>query len=254
MIFRRTVANLRAQNWTAIVIEIAIVITGVFIGNQVSNWNDERIRLIETGQVLRDLKPELGNLIANFRSLRSYYGVTRTYADTAFAGWNGEPGVSDRDFVIAAYQASQNTFTGVNNSSWSQIFGSDRLRDIKDRQLREQLSVLMTTDFAVLEKEVFTNYRESVRKVIPEDIQDAIRAQCGDQRVGSLGFVRLPPTCSLRLPDERFQAAARALRQRPDLAGELRWHFAAVASYVDNILNLEMISRRAHVLIDRAPA
>lgn len=251
MILRRLSENLRVQNWTAIGIEFLIVVAGVFVGTQVSNWNDARNNRTETGRVLRDLKPELRNLVANFQTLRAYYGVTRKYANTAFAGWRGDPGISDRQFVIAAYQASQNTFTGVNNNSWSQIFGSDHLRDINEQQLREQLSVLMTTDFAVLEQELLTGYRENVRKVIPEDIQDAIRVRCGDRRIGNLGYVRLPPTCALDLPDERFRIAAKALREHPELVGEMRWHFAAVASYVANIENLETMSRRVLERIER---
>lgn len=251
MIFRRAIANLRAQNWPAIAIEFAIVVAGVFVGMQVSNWNEARIEKAETIQVLRGLKPELNNLVGNFQTLRSYYGVTRAYAGTAFAGWRGEPGVNDRDFVIAAYQASQNTFTGVNNSSWSEIFGGDRLRSLDSQVLRDELSVLMTADFAVLEKEVFSDYRENVRKVIPEDIQDAIRAQCGDQRTGHLGFVRLPPRCSLSLPEERFRIAAAELRRHPELVGEMRWHFAAVASYVGNLENLETIAGRVLSRIER---
>lgn len=231
-------------SWPKIIGETLIIVVGVFLGLQASNWNDDRVERAETIHVLRDLKPELRNLIGNFRTLTEYYAVTRKYADIAFAGWRGDPGVSDRQFVIAAYQASQNTFTGINNGSWSQIFGSDRLRNLDDQTLRDELAILMTTDFTVLEQELFTDYRKHVRQVIPEDVQDAIRAQCGDQRVGNLGYIRLPLTCTIDLPDDRFAAAAKALRAQPDLVGELRWHFAAVASYVGNLDNLAVISRR----------
>lgn len=244
MIYKRVAARLRAQDWLAITIELAIVIVGVFVGMQVSNWNEGRVERAETAQVLRGLRPELQNMIANVEALRSYYVVTRRYADTAFAGWRGDKSISDRQFVIAAYQASQNTFTGVNNASWSEIFGGDRLRGLDDQHLRDELAVLMTTDFLVLEQELFTDYRQNVRKVIPEDIQDFIRAQCGDQRVGNLGYVQLPPTCNAEFPEERFRVAARALREKPQLVGEMRWHFAAVASYVGNLANIETMSRR----------
>jgi hypothetical protein len=244
MIHKRAAAKLRAQDWTAISIELLIVIVGVFIGMWVANWNQERSEQRETQQMLRDLRPELRADIQNFAALRNYYRVTRNYGDTAFAGWARDPHVTDRDFVIAAYQASQNTFTGLNNSSWAQIFGSDRLRDVDDTGIREDLGALMTTDYNVIEKEIFSNYREHVRQVIPEEIQDAIRAQCGDQRFGSLGQTRLPATCSLNLPGDRFRIAAQALRAHPELVGEMRWHFAAVATYISNIDNLDFISRR----------
>lgn len=238
-------------SWPKLVGETLIIVVGVFLGIQASNWNDQRVERSETTMVLRGLKPELTNMVANFRTLVDYYAVTRRYADTAFAGWRGDKAVSDRDFVIAAYQASQNTFTGLNNVSWSEIFGSDRLRSLDDQKLRDELAALMTTDFNSLERELATDYRENVRKVIPEDIQDAIRARCGDERVGALGYLRLPATCALNLPEESFVGAAKALRAHPELAGEMRWHFAAVASYVSNIGYLEILSRRVLTRIDK---
>ena len=45
MILRRITANFRRQDWMAVVIELVIVILGVFIGIQVSNWNQAQ-RLI----------------------------------------------------------------------------------------------------------------------------------------------------------------------------------------------------------------
>jgi hypothetical protein len=251
MFVRRLTTSLKEQHWVTIAIELVIVIIGVFVGNQVSNWNEGRLERGETQQMLLNLRPELRKDIEGFDGVRAYYRVTRHYGDTAFAGWRGDPKVSDRDFVIAAYQASQNTFTGLNNNSWSQIFGSERLHTVDDQTLREELGALMTTDYNVIEKEIFSNYREHVRQVIPEDIQDAIRARCGDQRFGLVGSTRLPPTCTLALPDERFRIAAKALRDHPELVGEMRWHFAAVATYVDNISNLEDISRRALKRIDQ---
>ena len=43
MILRRIAEHLKAQNWTAVGLDLAIVIVGVFIGTQVSNWNLSRI-------------------------------------------------------------------------------------------------------------------------------------------------------------------------------------------------------------------
>ncbi len=45
---------------------------------------------------------------------KDHYRNTGDNARNAFAGWNGDPCVSNADFVIAAYQASQITSLGVN--------------------------------------------------------------------------------------------------------------------------------------------
>ncbi|MDB5719626.1 MAG: hypothetical protein JWP15_244 [Alphaproteobacteria bacterium] len=251
MIFKRAVAKLKAQDWMAIGIEIVIVVIGVFIGTQVSNWNNARIERGKTEQLARDLQPELRNQAENYRQLIDYYSVTRRYGDTAFAGWRNDPQVSDRDFVIAAYQASQNLFSGTNTASWGQIFGSDRLRDLENPRLREPLSILMTTDLAAFEKDLSTDYRRDVRMVIGEDVQDAIRARCGDRRVG-LNYIGLPRTCTLDLPEARFTETAKALRANPKLAGELRYHFAIVATYVEILRELDDLTRAALQQIKRA--
>jgi hypothetical protein len=244
MILRRLTANLKTQNWTAIAIEFVIVVVGVFIGTQVSNWNQERIERRQTQRMLVELGPALTNFVDFFKTARTYYATTRAYSDVAFAGWRNDPNVSDKQFVIGAYQASQMYTFGINGSSWATIFGSDHLRDIDDVQIRRGLALLMTNNYETLEAPLATPYREQVRKVIPEDIQDAIRAQCGDRaQLTLVNALVLPPTCNLNFPSGDFTAAAAALRTRPDLVGELRWHRAAVASYLSSIEPLEAQAR-----------
>ena len=40
MLLRRITEYVKGQNWTAVAIDFFIVVVGVFIGIQVSNWND----------------------------------------------------------------------------------------------------------------------------------------------------------------------------------------------------------------------
>lgn len=42
MILRRVISHFRKQEWTAIALDFLIVVVGVFIGIQVSNWNEQR--------------------------------------------------------------------------------------------------------------------------------------------------------------------------------------------------------------------
>src|SRR6476469_9346535 len=148
MIFKRAVAKLRAQDWTAISIELVIVIMGVFIGTWVANWNQQRQAQSEARQMLLQLQPELMQLEAFSEGARRYYAVTGKYADIALAGWHNDPAVSDRDFVIAAYQASQIYGFNNNGASWALVFGANDLRNIPDPQARQVLTRLMTFDYS----------------------------------------------------------------------------------------------------------
>lgn len=43
MILRRLAQSLRRQDWVTVVLEIGIVVLGVFLGIQVANWNQDRL-------------------------------------------------------------------------------------------------------------------------------------------------------------------------------------------------------------------
>ena len=44
MILRRIAHHVKQQQWTAVLIELVIVILGVFLGFQVSDWANEHAR------------------------------------------------------------------------------------------------------------------------------------------------------------------------------------------------------------------
>jgi hypothetical protein len=234
MIYKRAVAKLRAQDWFAIAVELAIVIVGVFIGMQVSNWNEAAAEQRDAKRMVEEVRPGLQQFDQALESAEEYFATAGRYGDTAFAGWAGDPKVSDEQFVIAAYQASQITQIAMNGASWTQIYGGDKLSKLPDPELRGDLAGVMALDFGQLGLDtVATPYRQDVREVIPQDIQNAIRTHCGDTTPrGSAMVTLLPATCDLDFPPERWAAAARDLRAEPQLVKELRWHRAAVASFV----------------------
>lgn len=59
MILRRLTQSLKEQNWTAIVIEFVLLVSGVFLGIQVSNWNQARADRVEYETALSRLAAEI---------------------------------------------------------------------------------------------------------------------------------------------------------------------------------------------------
>ncbi len=252
MFLRRIVEHLKAQHWTAVALDFAVVVVGVFIGTQVSNWNQDRIEKREAERLLLELRPALQSFTDFFETAQDYYAITRRYADTAFAGWRGDAGIGSEQFVIAAYQASQVYTFGVKGDNWASIFGGEHMRDIDDAEVRRGLTNLMTLPYDQIGlAAVATPYREHVRQVIPEDIQDAIRANCTDKPIPERPLTaRLPATCDLDIPKPRFESAAAALRSHPELVGELRWHRSAIATFLTNLTTVDTQTRQLQRAID----
>jgi hypothetical protein len=247
MILRRITSSLKDQHWATIVIELMIVIIGVFIGTQVSNWNEGRLEKQQTARMLGQLKPELDVQIDYFASVRKYYRTTQRYADVALAGWHGDASISDEQFVIAAYQASQIYGIGTNAQNWTLVFGGDQLRNIDNPILRRHLADVLTTDYSDVGLATMqTRYRTDVRLVIPNDIQVKIRAGCGDRLVRDTAdqdINVLPEHCSLPLDKAEAAATASALRAHASLPHELALHLGSVDGYLQNVDFIEIPMR-----------
>ena len=54
MLLRRFYTQVKNQDWAAAAIELSIVVVGIFLGLQASNWNDDRVeRNLERGYLIR---------------------------------------------------------------------------------------------------------------------------------------------------------------------------------------------------------
>jgi hypothetical protein len=238
MFVRRLTTSFKEQHWMTIVIELLIVIIGVFIGNWVNDWSQGRAADRETRELLRELRPEMTRQRESLTSIRTYFETTSHYADTAFAGWRRDPRISDSQFVVAAYQASQVYGLSANGQTWAAIFGGDQLRRIRDPAIRSPLQRLMTYDYTLLSYDrVATKYRENVRLIIPNEVQQQIRRACGDRLILNGQALALPPTCPIAVPTAA--AAAAALRAHPEMIAQLAQHQSAVSTQFVNVAMVE---------------
>ena len=253
MIYRRAIAKLRAQDWFAILVELAIVILGVFIGTLVANANQQRLEGNETQHRLDQLKPELQRIVARAALVRDYYATTRHYAETAFAGWENDPKVSDREFVIAAYQASQVKAMSTTSQSWAELFGADQLRNIDDPAIRDPMLRLMTypsENLGIMRMQ--TKYRDTVRLIIPDAMQQAIRQRCGDYFATPSSLdMTLPKSCDLKLDPATAKTVATDLRRHPELVEQLRLHLSLVASLLNDVAIYDTAAQRLGQALDR---
>ncbi len=83
MILRRIVGHLRRQEWTAIFIDLVIVVSGVFIGIQVANWNDARRAQIAEAALLdrldaefRSIEPSLAHWVQQMQATTASTAAT----------------------------------------------------------------------------------------------------------------------------------------------------------------------------------
>ena len=114
MVIRRIREHVTTHNWFAVGVDVAIVVLGVFLGTQVNNWNEARLEG-ERGKAYRGrLIAELDFDARQFEVQTAYYRQAKVYGLQALSALDGAS-LSDRDFVIAAYQLTQTDTTKGEN-------------------------------------------------------------------------------------------------------------------------------------------
>ena len=240
MLLRSVTKHVNDQNWFAVILDLAIVVIGVFIGIEVSNWNAERAGE-EKAEILIDrLHSDLGYDNEVTTSMLNYQAVVRSYAITAIDGLNGKETVSDEQLVIAAYQASQISEPWSYRAAYDELLSGGKFDLIKSDELKSLILGYYSDSWAEqAEMNARAPYREYIRGVIPFLIQDTIRSECGDIEVPvaqTFGFI-LPDTCDLQLPDELFNKAAAYLRSQPEMLINLQYQIAVYDSQVFTLTN-----------------
>src|SRR6266576_3927290 len=107
MIFRRIREHVAHHNWFAVAIDLAIVVIGVFLGTQASNWNQSRLERQQAHEYRAMLRDDLDTNLTDLANRKSYYLWVRPEALATLAALKRPSADLGEQFLLDAYQASQ---------------------------------------------------------------------------------------------------------------------------------------------------
>lgn len=238
MIFRRIARHVRNQEWTAIGIDLVIVIAGVFIGTQVSNWNEERVTRMKGDAFAERLRSDLREEAWSAELLVQYNQEVLANAERAAATLEGQATLSDEALLTAAYRATQYKQKGRRRSTYDELASTGALGLIRDVHLRDTAMRVYTipTWDNIAREGIQSEYRRAFRMSLPNDVQRALASGCGDRPVpvGDYAAIRnsLDYPCTIDLSAEQIAAAARTLRSSATLLPLLRLRVADIRTRI----------------------
>jgi len=183
MILRRLAENLKAQNWTAIAIEFVLLVLGVFLGIQVANWNVERERTRDSAVFTARLKADLREENWRYRFLVDYHRDVQAAARRAADALDGTAPLSNEEFLVSAYRASQYKQGSSRRATYDQLISTGNIGLIRDEALLRiavrAYSIATIND--LVREGVNSRYRELFRMSIDTAVQKELGVQCGDR-------------------------------------------------------------------------
>lgn len=236
MILRRVAANFRRQDWTAVAVELIVVVLGVFIGVQASNWNQARADAQLGRDYAKRLVHDLDADLAGVRAEGAYYSaVLQSVRKTDEL--LREPDSDPRELVVNAYRASEILYNPPVRATWDQIVSSGHLGLLPARAVESGLSKYFAFDTAkdVYDTGIASDYRKTVRGIIPLDMQVAMHKTCSDVRDARGNITGFAEHCEFEADPVVLKAVAATLRGDPEVAASLRYQYSFVVNATLNL-------------------
>ena len=251
MILRRLAQSIKEQNWTAIWIEFVLLVAGVFLGIQVSNWNQQRIADTQAEIFTERLRADLRTEAWSFEYMIQYYREVQDNAERALALLEAASEATNDQLLISAYRATQFQTGTTRRATYDEMRSTGSLGLVQSKTLRDAADLVYADGLnaLVVNQQSGSRYRETFRMRVPMDVQSAFGEHCGDrfvppgdsrQIVGSLDY-----DCTIGLKQEAIDRAAQALRNDDSIIPLLRLRLADVKTVIANLATNNQDVRQA---------
>ena len=187
MILRRVIDHFRKQEWTAIAIDFVIVVMGVFVGLQVTNWNEARAlrqrEIVYLEQLLIDLESDR---VTGARGVASAAAVEDA-ANKLLAALQDDAGaadIGDAELMRSVLWAGYAYLPQGNTTTYNEMISTGALGNLKNTELKRafgeyygRLSAGRQWDGLMREEQ--SAYRASIRGLLTREQIVWARANVG---------------------------------------------------------------------------
>ena len=141
MILRRLAEGVRQQDWFTVVLEILIVVVGIFVALQVDDWNETRKDRLEERDYLERLE-------ADFAAHRDRLTFAIGLANVRFEQIEmleaavRSPGIAAQNpdrFITAVEKAAWASYLPLEPNAYAELLSTGRMTLLRSRELRDLL-------------------------------------------------------------------------------------------------------------------
>lgn len=237
----RFIIHLRRQDWTAVAIELVVVVVGVFIGVQASNWNEEREKDQKSLAFTERLKADLRVEAWTYEGQIDYNEQVLANATREVDALTGKAPLADEALLIAAYRATQYNGSSRRRATYDELTATGEIGLIRDETLRTlAMDVYTQPQVELIDRHgQESDYRKAFRMALSHEVQQGLQEQCGDHVVlpGDYAGMKtvLDYPCTTGLAPDVIASSAAILRKDPKFVALLQLRVTDIKSDVANL-------------------
>ena len=175
MILRKLTKLIADQDWFAVMLEITVLIIGIFLGLQISDWNEERLEQIRAEETLvrisEDLQSDLDNLqrdIVRWKNVLNHAQDAIAHAESGLLVNN-----SDWETILAYFHASNFQVYTPTLVTYAELQSAGELGLIRNQDIRANLAEYYLSSSGASEAFILRAappYRTTIRGLIPAQV------------------------------------------------------------------------------------
>jgi hypothetical protein len=233
MFLARIARSFREHDWFTGVVELVLLVVGLFIGFQLDRWNGERLDQNEAEEYRLQLIDDLTIELVDIGYTIAYYEQVSEFATDALAAWDDEPAADAEALIVSLYHASnvlpfssvRGAFDALANNGLMALVGGPALASRLSAYYGQAVNEVLDDEKV---------YRMELRGVLPNEVQSTILSSCSTLLAGQLLTEELTSNCDLGLTEAEAQKILADVVAYPRMENYLRQAISrdAVSVYV----------------------
>lgn len=226
MLLRRLIKNISEQNWFVVWLDVSVVMVGIFLGMQVTNWNegrkDNNLRRIYNERLIVDFNNELSGAKARV----DYFTGTKLYGYKAldFLNQPSSQRVATSEIIVAFMMASGRWENSSNQNTYNELINSGRINLLGNFKLRNVINQYYSDNSTrMVEFARMSAYFITIRSIIHPDVQETILNRC-EKIEGVLQVtIFIKQSCNIEIEPKTVLETMKRIEVHPTLRTELNY-------------------------------
>jgi len=255
MLSRRIREHAAKLNWLGIVVDFVIVVIGVFLGMQASNWNESRADAQRGEQYRQRLIEDLAANEEDFRQRIVYYRQVHDLGYSTLKDLRRQGSADPVTFLTEAFKAANIFPRSTQRATYQEILSAGAMSSLGEESIRRRIMTYYAgLDMTDRTTQSWPPYRDRLRSIMPYEIQQAIITDCPEEdREDDHGRPDVFLNASCR-PKLDFTQASRAVAQisaTPGLQADLTRSIIDADQKIAQFQSMQRNARELRALLER---
>jgi hypothetical protein len=224
MLLRRFTKHVTDQNWFAVGLDVIVVVVGIFLGMQVTDWNEVRKENILHQLYIDRLSRDINIDLSSAKARGNYFKKVKAYGEKALSYLDQPPEIRQPTsetlvaFLLASSKWDNNytqiTYDELKSTGRIHLIGSFKVSDLVSSYY--EATSLRKND-AIIDKDYF----KLIRSIIRADLQNVVFDSCEVVDSVIRSSLKLNESCRVEVDANLVNILMKEIENHPNLKTEL---------------------------------